>query len=370
MENIDDVGSRTRVGVIGCGNISKVYLQNLGAFDNLAVVACADIEPDRAVARAAEFGIAALSVEDLLADRRIELLVNLTVPDVHAEVSRAILKAGKHVYSEKPLATRRKDARRLLKRATKKNLRIGGAPDTFLGGAWQTVRQLLDAGAIGQPVAATAFMVSHGPEAWHPNPDFFYQPGAGPLFDMGPYYLTALINLFGPVRRVAALARASFSERLTRDGRAIPVNTPTHVAGSLEFANGALATLITSFDIWHSQLPRVEVYGSEGSLRAPDPNEFGGTVSLRGRDEGAWRDVPVELPYIENCRGLGVADLAQAIRTGTPARCGGAMAYHVVEVMSALLQSAKQKRHIRIRSECERPAPLAASAANWAARML
>ncbi|RIK15500.1 MAG: oxidoreductase, partial [Chloroflexi bacterium] len=222
------------------------------------------------------------------------IVVNLTVPDAHAKVSRAILKAGKHVYSEKPLAMQRGDAKKILKTARKKNLRVGGAPDTFLGGAWQTIRKLLDDGAIGEPVAATAFMLGHGPEKWHPNPDFFYQPGAGPLFDMGPYYLTALINLFGSVKRVASLARASFPERIAQDGHAIAVNTPTHVAGSLEFANGALVTLITSFDVWHSQLPRIEIYGSKGSLRAPDPNWFGGDIFLRGEDDADWQNVPIE----------------------------------------------------------------------------
>jgi predicted dehydrogenase len=285
-------------------------------------------------------------------------VVNLTVPDAHAQVSGAILKAGKHVYTEKPLATKRKDAAKILKRAKKKKLRVGGAPDTFLGGAWQTIRQVLDEGAIGTPIAATAFMMGHGPEKWHPNPDFFYQPGAGPLFDMGPYYLTALINLFGPVKRVASLAHASFPERVARDGHAIRVNTPTHVAGSLEFSCGALATLVTSFDVWHTQLPRIEIYGSEGSILAPDPNWFGGDIFMRGEDDAEWRAVPIQFPHVENMRGLGVADMARAIREKGPHRCSGEMTYHVVDVMRALLKSAKAGRQIRLKSECERPEPL------------
>ncbi|HZQ09993.1 MAG TPA: Gfo/Idh/MocA family oxidoreductase [Anaerolineae bacterium] len=350
--------NKTGVGIIGCGNISKVYCKNLPLFQHLNLVACADVVRERAEERAAEFHITALSVEELLAHPGIEIVVNLTIPDAHAEVSRAILKAGKHVYSEKPLATTRGDARKVLKRAKKKHLQVGGAPDTFLGGAWQTVRQLIDQGAIGEPVAAAAFFLGHGPEQWHPNPDFFYQPGAGPLFDLGPYYLTALINLLGPVRGVAALARVSFPERIAGDGHIIPVDTPTHVTGSLEFKTGALATLITSFDVWYSQLPRVEIYGSEGSLYAPDPNQFGGRVFVRGKDDTEWRAIPVELPYNENWRGLGVADMAYGIRCNEPIRCSGEMTFHVVDVMQSLLKSAEKGKRIEIKSRCERPAPL------------
>lgn len=343
------------VGIIGCGNISEIYCKNLQSFQNLNLIACADLDESRAQARAKQFNLAALSVKDLLAKDSIELVVNLTIPNAHAQVSREILKAGKHVYSEKPLATKRRDAKKILKTAQKRNLRVGGSPDTFLGGAWQTIRKLLDGGAIGEPVAATAFMMGHGPEKWHPNPDFFYQPGAGPLFDMGPYYLTALINLFGAVKRVAALARASFPERVTADGRKIPVTTPTHVAGSLEFANGALASLVTSFDVWHSQLPRIEIYGSAGSILAPDPNWFGGDIFMRGENDTDWRAVPIELPFTENMRGLGVADMARAIRSNQPHCCAGEMTYHVVDVMRALLKSADKGKQIELESDCERP---------------
>ncbi len=349
--------NRFGVGIIGCGNISEIYCKNLQTFEHLNLVACADLDEPRAVARAAQFNIAARSVDELLASDDIELVVNLTIPDAHAAVSRAILKAGKHAYSEKPLATKRGDAKKILKTAKKRHLRVGGAPDTFLGGSWQTIRKLIDEGAIGEPVAATAFMMGHGPEKWHPNPDFFYQPGAGPLFDMGPYYLTALINLFGSVKRVTSLARVSFPERFTAEGRAIPVNTPTHVAGTLEFANGALATLITSFDVWHSQLPRIEIYGSAGSLLAPDPNWFGGEVFVRGENDAEWRAIPIEFPHTENMRGLGVADMARAIRAKEPHRCSGEMTYHVVDVMRALLKAAEEGRQVKLKSACERPAP-------------
>lgn len=350
------------VGIIGCGNISEIYCKNLPTFDSVNLVACADLDHPRAAARAAQFKLDARSVEDLLDSDDISLVVNLTIPDAHAGVSRAILKSGKHVYSEKPLATRRKDAAGILRRAKKKKLRVGGAPDTFLGGAWQTIRKLLDQGAIGRPVAATAFMLGHGPEQWHPNPDFFYQPGAGPLFDMGPYYLTALINLFGPVVRVASLAHASFPERIAGDGHTIPVNTPTHVAGTLAFQNGALATLITSFDVWHSKLPRIEIYGSEGSILAPDPNSFGSEILVRRQTDKDWLPAPAEFPYLENNRGLGVADMAQGILSDTPHRCSAEMTYHVVDVMRALLKSSDKGKQVRLKSKCERP-PLMATPA-------
>lgn len=349
------------VGIIGCGNISEIYCKNLQSFATLNLVACADVDEPRAVARAAQFNIAARTVKDLLASDDIELVVNLTVPDAHAQVSRAILKAGKHVYSEKPLATTRKDGAKILKRAHKRKLRVGGAPDTFLGGGWQTIRKLIDDGAIGTPVAATAFMMGHGPEKWHPNPDFFYQPGAGPLFDMAPYYLTALINLLGPVSNVAAINRASFPERIAKDGHSIPVNTPTHVAGTLEFASGPLATLVTSFDVWHSQLPRIEIYGSAGTLVAPDPNWFTGKILVRGENDADWREIPVELPFIENMRGLGVADMARAIREDKPHCANGEMTFHVVDVMSSLLKSSDKGKRIELKSKCARPPMLDAS---------
>lgn len=357
MEN-NPSAPRVGVGIIGCGNISEIYCKNLQNFENTNLVACADVDLERAQTRAAQFGIEALSVAKFLARDDIEIVVNLTIPDAHAEVSRAILKAGKHVYSEKPLATKRKDARKILKSANKRNLRVGGAPDTFLGGAWQTIRKLLDDGAIGDAVAATAFMVGHGPEKWHPNPDFFYQPGAGPLFDMGPYYLTALINFFGPVNRVASLARASFPERAARDGHSIAVNTATHVAGTLEFENGALVTLVTSFDVWHSQLPRIEIYGSTGSIVAPDPNLFSGNILLRSEDDTEWQEMAVEFPHTENMRGLGVSDMARAIREGSRHRCSGEMTYHVVDVMRALLKSAERGEQVKLKSVCERPSLL------------
>lgn len=355
--------SKVKVGVIGCGTISKIYLEVARTMEILDVVACADIMPERAAARAAEFGLSkALSVEDLLADPEIEVIVNLTIPRAHGEVGLAALEAGKSVYNEKPLAVSREDARRMLDLAAKKGLLVGGAPDTFLGGGLQTCRKLIDDGVIGEPVAAVAFMTNHGHESWHPDPDFYYQPGAGPMFDMGPYYVTALVSLIGPVRRVTGSARITFPERTItsqpRNGTKIQVNVPTHVAGVLDFANGAVGTILTSFDVWAANLPRIEIYGSAGSLSVPDPNTFGGPVRVWKPATKEWTEAPLTHGYTKNSRSLGVADLAQALRSGRPHRASGELTYHVLDVMHAFQDASRANRHVELASTCERPAPL------------
>ena len=357
-------GGRVGVGLVGCGFISEVYLENAGASDAVEVVACADAAPERARARADQFGIArACTVEELLADPAVEVVLNLTPPDGHAPIGMAAVAAGKAVYTEKPLAVARADGRRLLDAARDRGVRVGAAPDTFLGDGLQTCRGLLDGGAIGAPVAATAFMLGHGPERWHPDPAFFYQPGGGPLFDMGPYYLTALISLLGPVRRVTGAARASFPERTIGSGplagQTVPVAVNTHVAGLLEFAGGPIATLVTSFDVWASQVPKLEISGGTGSLSLPDPNTFGGPVRLRGAGEKEWREVPVAPPAVDNSRGLGLFDLAAAMRADRPHRASGELAYHVLDVMHAIEEAVQSGRHVEVESTCERPAPLA-----------
>jgi predicted dehydrogenase len=352
-----------RVGLVGCGYISDRYLRNAALFPEFEIVACADAVPERATERAAKYGVPAVcTVADLLADSEIEVVLNLTTPDAHASVGQATLEAGKSVYNEKPLAIALEDGKRLVETARVRDLRLGAAPDTFLGGGLQTCRQLIDEGAIGEPVAATAFMLIRGHERWHPEPDFYYQAGGGPLFDMGPYYLTALISLLGPVRRVTGSTRVTFPERTIRSepraGEHIAVEVPTHLAAVLDFARGPIATLVTSFDVWASKAPKLEIYGSEGSLSLPDPNTFAGPVRVRGADEDTWREIPVTRPFTKNSRGLGLSDLAAGLRTGAPHRASGELAYHVLEVMHAVETASREGRHIEIASSCERPAPL------------
>ena len=351
------------VGIIGCGKISRIYLENLRAFEATEVRAVADLDLERARATATEHGVAVgCSVEDLLADPAVEVVVNLTVPQAHHLVSRAALQAGKHLYSEKPLALDRSESRELLDLAEAAGLRIGCAPDTFLGGGIQTCLEAIDGGLIGRPVAAGGFMMSHGPESWHPSPAFFFRKGGGPLFDMGPYYLTALIALMGPIARVTASAAITFPERTVGSrplaGTTIPVDTPTHVAGVLEFASGAIGTLTTSFDVWGARLPFLEIYGTHGSLSVPDPNTFGGSVALLEAGSKEWRDLPVTRPHASNSRGVGLADMAQALRAGTAHRASGDLGHHVVDVMQGLLDSAERRVHVEATSLCGRPAAM------------
>jgi len=353
--------AKTKIAIVGCGNISDTYLENCPTF-GLDIVACTDMDMSRAEAKAGQFGVAARPLNELFADSSIEIIVNLTPPSAHAELSRAALNVGKHVYSEKPLATNRTDGARLLKLAKRKGLRIGCAPDTFLGAGLQTCRKLLDDGAIGEPVAAVAFVTGRGMEMWHPNPDFFYQPGAGPMFDIGPYYLTALVSMLGPVRRLTGSTRISFPERLITSqplaGTKIKVNTPTHVTGVLDFVSGLVATVITSFDVWAANLPRIEIYGSEGSLSLPDPNTFGGPVRAKSAQDAEWQEVPLIPGRAEESRGLGVRDMAAAIRENRPHRANSEMAFHVLDLMQSFEEASTSGRHIEIQSRCERPAAL------------
>lgn len=352
--------SPVTVGIVGCGNISSIYLKNCTRFPSLRVLACADLVQERAAAQAQTYGVSkAYGVEDLLADPEIELVINLTVPQAHAEIGLAALEAGKSVYNEKPLAIDRASAQRMLELARTKGLRVGCAPDTFLGGGLQTCRKLIEEGAIGTPVAAMAFMLSRGPESWHPNPDFFYQPGAGPMFDMGPYYLTALTTMLGPVRRTTGSARASMPERVIGSeplrGTSITVNTPTHVAGVLDFAGGPVATIITSFDVYPGQMNGIELFGTDGTLILPDPNTFGGPVLLKRPDSDGWIEQELLYGHAENSRGIGVADMAQALRTGRSHRASGDLAYHVLDIMHAIHDASREDRHILLTSGFEQP---------------
>lgn len=353
---------RVKVGVVGCGNISGIYLQRCTSFEMLEVAACADLDLDRAKSKAEEFSVPkACTTEELLADPDIDIVLNLTIPHAHYPIARAALEAGKSVYNEKPLAISREDGGAMLELARKGGLLIGNAPDTFLGAGHQTCRKIIDDGWIGEPVAATAFMTCHGHESWHPSPEFYYEPGGGPMFDMGPYYLTALVNLIGPVRRVTGSTQITFPERLItsepKRGKRVPVEVPTHVAGVMDFACGAVGTIITSFDVWAAQLPRIEIYGTKGTLSVPDPNGFGGAVKIKlpGQE---WREIPFSHSYAENYRGLGVADMAMALKDQRGHRANGDLAYHVLDIMHAFDNASDEGRHIELDSSCPRPEPL------------
>ncbi len=355
---------KTKIGIVGCGNISGIYFKNLcTVFDNVEVTACADLEASRAEAKAAEYpGVRVCSLEEMLADPAIKIVVNLTTPQGHYPVAMKAVEAGKHVHSEKPLTLTREEGKALLSSAAKARVRVGNAPDTFMGAGIQTCRRLIDDGLIGTPVAAQAFMLCHGHESWHPDPEFYYQTGGGPMFDMGPYYLTAMVSLLGPVKRVTGSARISFPQRTItsekKNGRIIDVEVPTHIAGIMDFASGAIGTITTSFDVWASETPRIEIFGSEGSLSVPDPNGFGGPVRLKLKGEGEWREMPLTCGFEPNGRGIGPADMADAILGNRPHRANGDLAYHVLDLMHAFHDASSSGTHIAIESSCERPLPL------------
>lgn len=348
-----------KAGLVGCGKISGAYLEGLRPCPGVEVAACSDLDLERARLVAAEYGVPrGCGVDELLADPSIELVINLTVPAAHAEVNRRILEAGKHVFLEKPFSVSREEGRPIMELAASRNLLVGCAPDTVLGPGLQTSRKAIDDGLIGDPVGAVAFLASHGVESWHPNPDFYYHPGGGPLFDMGPYYLTALIQLLGPMTRVSASAKVSFpSRQITSQplaGQIIQVKTPTHISGSVDFANGAMATVLMSFDVWTHRLPCIEVYGSKGTLSVPDPNMVAGQVQLKLAGEENWKTLkPVYGPVPH--RGAGVADLAQAIRENRKSRTDGKIALHVVDAMQAFLESSDRGERVVLSTSCERP---------------
>lgn len=352
----------TKVGIVGCGNISGIYFQAGKTFDILDIKGCADMIMDRAKAKADEHGCQAMTVEEMLADPEIKIIMNLTIPNAHASVAQAAVEAGKCVHNEKPLTIKREEGKKLLDTAKAKGVRVGCAPDTFLGGGIQTCRKLIEDGWIGEPIGATAFMMCHGHEGWHPDPAFYYKAGGGPMFDMGPYYLTALVNLMGPVKRVTGSARITFPERVIgsqpKKGEVITVDVPTHVAGIMDFANGAIGTIITTFDVWAAELPRIEIYGTEGSMSVPDPNGFGGPVKVRRAGQNEWKEVPLTHGYAENSRGIGVADMAYALRSGRAHRASGDLAFHVLDIMHAFHDASREGRHIELQSTCEKPAPL------------
>lgn len=353
------MGSPVNVGIVGCGVISAQYVRTIDRLPTLRLAAVADLDPGRAGAVAAgRPEVRVLTVEELLAAPEVDVVLNLTVPAAHADVALGAIAGGKDVYGEKPLAADTEQARLVLRAAEAAGVRVGCAPDTVLGTGIQTARQAIDDGAIGTPVAATATMVTPGHERWHHDPDFYYVPGGGPLLDMGPYYLTALVTLLGPVTAVVGAASRARDRRVIgsgpRAGQAVPVLIDTHVSGVLTHRSGALSTLVMSFDAVATAAAPIEVHGSAASLIVPDPNRFDGQVLRRGLDDADWRPVPTSAGYLDAGRGYGLADLAATPRTGQP-RAGAAIAFHVLDVMESLLASAASGRAVTVESTCPRP---------------
>ena len=353
-----------KAGLIGCGNISGAYLRNKDVFRHLRVVKCASRRDESARAAAEQFGLEAVSVDALLRDPEIDIVLNLTTPDAHTEIDLRALEAGKHVYSEKPFALTREEARKVLRLAAEKGLRVGCAPDTFLGGGHQVCRKLVDSGAVGKISGGCAIMAYRGPESWHPNSGFYYKKGGGPLLDMGPYYISALVNLLGPVRQVAGFGSRATDLRLgsgPNQGRTYPVEVDTHFAAALEFVSGAVVNLTMSFDVFRlsEQMQNcIELWGLDGAIRTPDPNMFTGEVRFANAGTPAeWETPENKFIYHENMRLIGLADMAAGIERNRPHRCSGQLAYHVLDVMCSILDSAGNRRFVAVESTCDRPAP-------------
>jgi predicted dehydrogenase len=361
----------TVIGIIGCGVISEAYLKGAARSALLRVKAVADQRHEAAEARAAQFGCAAVSVEALLADPEIEIVLNLTIPAAHAPLDLRILEAGKHVYSEKPLVAKFDEAHSVLLAARARGLRIGCAPDTFLGAGHQACRRAIDEGRIGRPLGGAVTFASRGMERWHPNPEFFFKPGGGPLLDIGPYYVTQLVNLLGPVERVSAVATRGYPQRVIGSeplkGGVIEVEVPTTVNGAILFASGANVSLTGTWDVWKTRRLPIEIYGTEGSLLNPDPNFFGGAPMLTAED-AEWEPLPIEAhPYgapnrlnragleVADYRIIGLLDMAASLQAERPHRASGELALHVQEVLDALERSATEGRHVAVESRCARP---------------
>ena len=368
-----------RIGIVGIGRISGIYLKNLtGMFGKrVKLSAVTDIVEERAKQAAEENNIRYHKTTlDLIKDPEVDIVLNLTQPLLHHEVSMMALDNGKHVYNEKPLCAKPEQAAELIEAAKSKKLRVGGAPDTFMGPGIQTCRKLIDDGWIGRPIAASAFMMNHGHEHWHPDPNFYYQIGGGPMFDMGPYYLTALVNLLGPITRVSGSAQISEKERVIDSeplrGNIINVGVPTHIAGVMDFASGAVGMIVQSFDVWAHSMPFIELYGTEGSLQVPNPNNFTGEIKVRRYREDNWSTIPNMFavpentrdpkrdtgPQANNLRGIGLTDMAEAITEGRAHRASAELANHVLENMYGFHEASASGKYYSLKSTCERPEPL------------
>lgn len=351
---------KVKIGILGLGAISGIYLKNLTQiFQEVEVTGVYDLVSDKVKTAISEYGIAKgySSMEEMLQDKELTIILNLTRPLEHYATTKAALLAGKHVYVEKPLATTYEQGLELADLAREKGLMLGGAPDTFLGSGIQTCRKLIDDGFIGTPIGASARMICHGHEGWHPAPEFYYQYGGGPMMDMGPYYLTALVNLLGRVDEVTSMVSKSFKTRTITSkphyGQTIDVEVPTHVNGILKFANGAVGTITTTFDVHYDKQASLEIYGTEGTLRVPDPNGFGGPVELLRPQDGSFKEIPLLFDYRENSRGLGVADMAKALKSGRTARADVQQTLHVLEVMTSFEKSSAQGKVLKMETPYE-----------------
>ena len=358
---------KVRVGVIGTGAISGAYLGMARNFPIVEIAACADMNLDAAKKKAEEFQIPRVcSVDELIADDSIEVILNLTVPKAHVPVALRAIEAGKHTYAEKPLGIDQNEGKALLAAANKNKLRVGCAPDTFMGAGVQTARKVIEDGTIGKPVAFTAFMMCRGHEHWHPNPQFYYEKGGGPMFDMGPYYLTALLNLLGPVKRISGMSAIEIADRTItsepKKGTKISVETPDHITGLIEFENGAIGTIIQTFATRFSEFggkQPITIFGTDGTLKVPDPNTFDGLVHVRRTEDAEWREV--EPAFVKGYgRSVGLADMAYAIRSGRKHRCSGEQAFAVLDLMAGFQDSSDSGKAYQPEAGYTKPAPMPA----------
>ena len=349
------------VAFVGCGNISEIYLSNItNTFDNICVYGVCDLIAEKEQAKSEAYGVKIMTLEEMLSDPAVDIVLNITQPIYHYELCKQILEAKKNVYVEKPLSLTFEQGKELVELAEKNGVLLGCAPDTFMGAGIHTARKIIDDGIIGDIIGATAFMVTAGHERWHPDPEFYYEIGGGPLFDMGPYYITAFLNMLGPVESVMGMSNCIRKQRMItsepKKGKMIDVEVDTHVNGLLRFANGAVGNLMVSFDVYGSQLPRIEVYGTKGSLIVPDPNTFGGEILLQQSFDTEPHAYPLLHKYSFNSRGLGLSDMAYCLEHGTKNHCAsGKQALHVLEIMENILKSNELKKELEITSQYERP---------------
>lgn len=354
-----------KIAIIGVGDISGIYLKNITSmFKEINVIGVCDLVKEKAQKAMETYNIPKLyeDMHEAFQDSEVDIILNLTRPYEHYDVTKAALEAGKHVYSEKPLAATFEEGKELVALAEEKGLMLGGAPDTFLGAGIQTCRKLIDDGFIGTPVGAAAFMICRGHESWHPDPAFYYKHGGGPMMDMGPYYITSLVNLLGGVSGVTGISKASFDKRTITsqplNGTVVDVEVPTYVTGIMNFDNGAIGTIFTTFDVHYDTQARFEIYGSEGTLIIPDPNTFGGPIKLLRPEDGGYKEMPLMFDYADNSRALGLADMAKALQTGRAYRANYKLTQHVLEILTSFDKSSEQGKYISLETKYERDIPM------------